>query len=312
MGAQRAAWVEAFNAEAAVLDGEEQAQALLDLTKAFELVDHQLLVDAARRSGYPLALLRLSLAAYRLHRTVGADGHYSRTVVAARGITAGSGFATSELRLLLMDVMEETRSAWGNSVRLTLYVDDLTISMKGAARSISARLAAEVDHIVDIFQKQLALQVSVTKSTVVASSKGIANRVVRKPWRGILKAASHAKLLGTATSGGRRRSTKVINARLSKFRRVVSKMWQLRKSGANTEQMTRAAGTAAVTYGSEAQGVSNTLLQQQSSTIARAAAPQGAGRNPTLTLYLLDGPRGTLDPEFEAHTAPAKHWAMAW
>ena len=31
MGAQRAAWVEAFNAEAAVLDGEEQAQALLDL-----------------------------------------------------------------------------------------------------------------------------------------------------------------------------------------------------------------------------------------------------------------------------------------
>ena len=36
MGAQRAAWVEAFCAEAAALDGDEQAQALLDLTKAFD------------------------------------------------------------------------------------------------------------------------------------------------------------------------------------------------------------------------------------------------------------------------------------
>ncbi len=64
------------------------------------------------------------------------------------------------------------------------------------------------------------------------------------------------------------------------------RLWQLRKQGANTRQMTRAAGTAAVMYGCDTQGVSNTLLHQQTSTIARAASPPGAGRNPYVALYL--------------------------
>ena len=74
----------------------------MDLTKAFELVDHAKLLEAARKRGYPLALLRMSLAAYRLSRTIGVDGAFSRKVEATRGITAGSGFATSELRLLYL------------------------------------------------------------------------------------------------------------------------------------------------------------------------------------------------------------------
>ena len=111
MGAQRAAWVEAFSAEAAVLEKEDQAQALLDLTKAFELVNHQKLLEAAKRRGYPLALLRMSIAAYRLSRTIGVDGCFSRTVKATRGITAGSGFATSELRLVLLEVLDDVHNS---------------------------------------------------------------------------------------------------------------------------------------------------------------------------------------------------------
>ena len=41
MGAQRAAWLEAFAAEAAVAQDMEQGQVLLDLTEAFETVSHQ-------------------------------------------------------------------------------------------------------------------------------------------------------------------------------------------------------------------------------------------------------------------------------
>ena len=47
MGAQRAAWLEAFAAEAAVAQELEQGQVLLDLTKAFETVSHQELINAA-------------------------------------------------------------------------------------------------------------------------------------------------------------------------------------------------------------------------------------------------------------------------
>ena len=77
MGAQRTAWVEACRAEAACLERDVQAQVLLDLTKAFEMVSHQKSLDAAERRGYPLSLLRMSLAEYRLKRRVGDDGVYS-------------------------------------------------------------------------------------------------------------------------------------------------------------------------------------------------------------------------------------------
>ena len=230
MGAQRAAWVESFNAEAAGLEKEEQAQALLDLTKAFELVDHELLFEAAKKRGYPLAVLRLSLAAYRLPRTIGIDGCYSREVKAQRGITAGSGFATTELRLLLMDVLEATRNDHWPSVKLTLYVDDLTVSIRGAAKTVARRLAAAVDADVQAFQS-LELTVSVSKSTVVASSRKLAIRVCRKSKAKVLSHSAQAKLLGTAASGGRRRSTKIARSRLSKFRECVRKCGNCGKRG---------------------------------------------------------------------------------
>ena len=74
MGAQRAAWTAAFQAEAAALDTMSHAVALLDLVKAFERIPHWHLVQAALRYGYPIVLLRLSPAAYRIRRAVGVAG----------------------------------------------------------------------------------------------------------------------------------------------------------------------------------------------------------------------------------------------
>ena len=106
------------------------AQTLLDLVKAFERVPHSLLVEAARRHGYNLWLRRLTLAAYRMARTIGVDGVFSRLLQATRGITAGSGFATTELRVLLIDIMDSTLGRWP-MVRLVVYVDDLNGGTKG-------------------------------------------------------------------------------------------------------------------------------------------------------------------------------------
>ena len=87
--------------------------ALLDLVKAFETVPHEVLVQATHAKNYPLPILHLCLAAYRLSRTIGVDGIFSRTVVATRGITAGAGFAALELRLLLLDLMIILEKKWG-------------------------------------------------------------------------------------------------------------------------------------------------------------------------------------------------------
>ncbi len=95
----------AFRAEAAALQAEQHAQSLLDLVKAFERVPHHLVCRAAARHGYNLWILRLALAAYRLPRVIGIGGVFSRMIIAVCSITAGSGFATSELRVLLLDVI---------------------------------------------------------------------------------------------------------------------------------------------------------------------------------------------------------------
>ena len=61
------------------------------------------LAQTARKHGYNVPLLRLLVAAYRLSRTVGMDGVQSAPMTATRGITAASGFATTELRILIID-----------------------------------------------------------------------------------------------------------------------------------------------------------------------------------------------------------------
>ena len=83
--AQMAAWQAAFLAESAALASFDHAQVLLDLVKAFETVPHHVLVMAALAKGYPLWVLHLSLAAYRLVRSIGIDGVYSRQLTACRG-----------------------------------------------------------------------------------------------------------------------------------------------------------------------------------------------------------------------------------
>jgi hypothetical protein len=58
-------------------------------------------------------------------------------------------------------------------------------------------------------------------------------------------------------------------------------------------------------------GISDTSLDAARSKVATAAAPSAGGKNPTLVLLAHDGATGTLDPAFEAHLCPVRHWALA-
>ena len=147
MGAQRAAWQASFHAESATLDKKCYGQALLDIIKAFERIPHPLLAKAAKKHGYCLWVLRLSLAAYRSKRAVGVAGTFSRTIVATCSVTAGSGFATSELRVLLLDVLDSTCKIW-TTASLALYVDDFTIEAWGSEAQVKRTLSGATNHII--------------------------------------------------------------------------------------------------------------------------------------------------------------------
>jgi len=101
---------------------------LLDLVKAFERIRHAYLLKAAIQHAYPLWLLRLSLATYRLFRIVRVGAACSQTVQATRGITAGSGFATSEMRLAVLTPLDDAHRAHPTVVP-TAFVDDIACEL---------------------------------------------------------------------------------------------------------------------------------------------------------------------------------------
>ena len=115
-----------------------------------------------------------ALAAYRLHRAVGVDGIYSRTVLATRGITAGAGFAAPELRLLLLDLMQLLQKKWGPELVLKLYVDDLTLAWRARPDLLIRNLVTVVEFVIFFMKRILMMEVSRNKSNVVASTPSIA------------------------------------------------------------------------------------------------------------------------------------------
>ncbi len=282
----------------------------LDLVKAFETVPHEVLAQAAARKGYPSTLLKLS---YRLARAIGIAGTYSRLVVATRGITAGAGFATTELRVLLIDVIIELEAKWATIIVVKLFVDDLTLSACGLPQTIvrGPSVVLALDFVIDKLEVELKMEVSSTKSKVLVGRPSVAAAVVQGVHSDKLSLTTHAKMLGTDSVGGRRRTTVTFVERVQLFSEARPRFQALRKAGVNSAQMVRTAGPLAIMYGVEIMGLADTALLTARSRVASAAAPQGGGKNTDLTMYALDGPAGTLDPAFEAHASPVLHWALA-
>ena len=129
-GAQVAAQKMAMRAEIARAKGDNVAQALLDLAKCFEYVEHWVLAREAAAAGYSLVALRASIQAYLLLRVIVIQGVCSRILCATRGITAGSGPAVVELRVVLMRALDAKRIEYPMS-ELTVIVDDITIEAVG-------------------------------------------------------------------------------------------------------------------------------------------------------------------------------------
>ena len=305
-----AAWQAAMTAECAALDHLDHVQALIDLVKAFETVPHHILVRFAIARGYPVVLLRLSLASYRLVRSVGVDGVYSRCIVATRGITAGAGFATVELEVLLFDTILGLQ-AWSPTLVVKVFIDDITLAACGLPRVIIRVLVEALDFLVQQLEVHLRMLVSDGKSKVLAGRPSIAAAVLKAIESDKLALTRHGKLLGTDTVGGRRRSTITFLERVQTFSEARPRIHALRRVGVNSAQIVRTAGTPAVMYGCEVMGLSDSALHLARSRLSSAAGAPSGGKNVDLLLHAIDGPSGTLDPAFDAHATLVLIYAIA-
>ena len=177
-GAQRAAWLQAAHAELSSMRRRCYGVVLVDLVKAFERVPHLKVLEAARRWGYPMWVLRLSLDAYRMTRVLSIDGACSRVVQAARGLTAGSGFATEELCCLMLNVLDEVRHEIP-SAPAALYVDDAAVERAEADVTVANNLVKAAD-ILAKGVDDVGLQLSDTKSVVLSNVVKVALFVAKK------------------------------------------------------------------------------------------------------------------------------------
>ena len=282
---------------------------LLDLIKAFERIPHWFLVQQAMKYGFSSVLLKLSIAAYKLARVVGVQGVFSNLLFASRGITAGSVFATIEMRIVVIEALDLAAAACLH-VRLTCYVDDVALEQAGSAESVEEDLAA----VTLCFTKALedaGLEFSATKNTVSASVGILSDRLAKKLARLKVRRQDRVKSLGTPMGAGRRRNAQVAKARLAAFKARKSRFHLLKKAKVEVARLLRTGGIAALTYGQESMGVSNTALLSQRRAVAATLATEGNG-DLDLRLALADGTgKAKVDPAFAAHLQPIGSWAEA-
>ena len=171
-----------------------------------------MLREEAEALGYPLWLLRLALATYRLPRTIRVGGAYSILVVAFRGITAGSGLATTDMRLAMIRIVDRACAKF-KSIEPCLFVDDLSAEDTGTEKSVEGQLSGVGLQVCDDITAA-EMEVSGTKSFCTASSPSLGNKIADNIAKYAVTYHAYVKSLGTGLGAGIRRNTSVLKKRL--------------------------------------------------------------------------------------------------
>ena len=309
-GAMAAAWKFAARAEAARLQGAVYAAVLLDQDKAFDRVPHHHVVRAAREWGYPIPILRLSLAAYKMERVVGIGGVFSRTIRPFRGLAAGSVHATRELRALMIGVFDKV-TRMSPSAELTVYVDDSTVECVGTQRTVvQAVVGATVLACSELEERGITF--SQTKNVVLASRKAVGLEVQDALRRWGVRWSKFGKMLGVGAAAGVRRSTRCLVERAAAFARRGGLFHGLRRAKVDVARVLRTGGLAAAQFGQAALGLADYPLMQMRRRVAALIGGDAAGKDPNMVLTVADARlKHMVDPAFAAHTEVVGHWALA-
>ena len=144
-----------------------------DLRQAYEKVNHSILWDSAGVAGYPLAILRVSIGAYRSPRIPTMCNIASAPCIPLKGIVAGSSFATCELKLFLRDGLRSI-VYHHPQVDFNVHVDDIVL----ANTSSSSAKAVEELHgalsiCIRVILHDLELEFAPDKCFLVGSSASV-------------------------------------------------------------------------------------------------------------------------------------------
>jgi hypothetical protein len=231
------------------------------------------------------------------------DKAVSRLVEALCGITAGSGLATTEMRIIIINPIDEMHRAHPLVVP-TAFVDDVSVEHSGTARTVISVLAAATTHLCDRFRAD-ELEVSSSKSICTAATEATGRRLAWSLRDYGIVFKRRVRSLGTGLGAGTRRAAQVLHQRMDAFRARLPRFRSIQRAGVRTARLLRTGGNAAMTFGQGVAGVSPSALLIQRRAAAAAVAPSAgrSGQSMNLALILADESRkGRADPAFDAHT----------
>ena len=255
-------------------------------------------------------ILRLSLAAYRLGRRVAIAGVVSAIIIACRGITAGSTFATTELRVLMISALDFVHRAFP-SLPLQVYVDDLFVAAEGSRQRVCRSLPVATRLLVHELAR-VRLEISDTKSEGIASSPTLALALSSALRDLRIRFSLGCRSLGGNMSATRQRRASLTRGRITALRARRSRFARLRAGGVHTARFFRAGWNAAVSWGIHVVGIATTPLQAWRREVARGCSAAASGKSVDLALVLADSRASqATDPAFDAHTLPLVYWAHA-
>ena len=184
---------------------------------------------------------------YTNDRVIRAEGVVSEYFKANRGITAGSGLATAEMRVVMLRIVEQA-SRLAPEVVPTLFVDELSAEISGGRKFVHQKLVSFTQAACLAIERD-GMEVSRTKSICTASEVKHGKEIVDELKVFDIKFQQHVISLGAALGAGTRRNMSNSNARLRKFRKRVVRSRKLRRARIDTARLMRTGAVKALSYG---------------------------------------------------------------
>ena len=298
-------WRHTLLNELAKAKGLAAYQLMLDITKAYENVQHTILGKAALSEGFNHVVLRFSLRLYSGPRAIAIGNVIGTVVRATRTIVAGCSLADLLLRCLTVPVLRPIRAQYP-TVTFAVVADDIHVLGVGTEQRCMDEGPQVADKVMTAVECEARLPLSISKLVVMASTKQLEMHLTSKVDKLRNAAAIRTRNLGVdQTMRGKRLRKPIFAKRLREVKRRALKVHALRKAGAKVRGMVITNLWPASAYGMQIWGLSVTEEQGLRGAF-KLAMGYSAQRSLTMDLLLDKLP----DPAIQAAAMVVFWWAM--
>ncbi len=312
-GAQVEAWDLSVELEASAEVGMRSVAFLSDLRKFYERVPHGLVLKKAVAHKFPLTVALLAVGQYRGRRRIGVSRCLTEAVTTSQGIVAGCALATTLVKVILLDVLDEVLRAHPR-LRVAVYLDDIKLVWRGFSVLRANDFIEGVRMLVRLLEEGIYANVSRDKSLFIASSKALLDKVIRDLSDLGFEGCAEARLVGVdlcwdpSTAGGNAHPSRPVRKkRMMGMRSRRKRIGAIKRAGGDAVKLWATGELPRVAFGRSVLGTPPGDLLEIRRAAGAASLPGGGGRS--LTIGFLIHRRQHMDPICDIGIAPIVEWS---